>query len=91
MFLKDKVYFIDLELDHESRNWKNLDFFNEPLSEEPSKQTMTSRTHYGNAYQICKPSSKKRLLLEMSWQVSFPETLIKTDFTSTLQIGRAHV
>lgn len=46
-----------------------------------------ARTHYGNAYQICKPSSKKWLLLEMSWQGSFPETLIKTDFISTLHTG----
>lgn len=46
-----------------------------------------ARTHYGNAYQICKPNSKKWLLLEMSWQRSFPETLIKTDFISTLHTG----
>lgn len=46
-----------------------------------------ARTHYGNAYQICKPNSKKWLLFEMSWQGSFPETLIKTDFISTLHTG----
>lgn len=46
-----------------------------------------ARTHYGNAYQICKPNSKKWLLLEISCQGSFPETLIKTDFISTLHTG----